>query len=720
MIPPALATLGTLEEWEDGSATGWLIIAWVGILAVDMANRLVDSASTYLRQHAENPVDWVEWGSEAWDRARRENKPVFLSVGYSSCHWCHVMAHESFEDEEVAAALNRSFVCIKLDREERPDVDDLYMTAVQLVNGHGGWPMSVFLTPDQEPFFAGTYYPKHGRGGHPGFLQIVNALGDAWREEEAEIRAKAGEFRDGLRQVLERTIPAAGGKIDVGMIDAAVGAMRSDFDEAHGGFGGAPKFPPFGVLRFLLRYCEVRSVLPGVGLAEEAAYMALRTLESMALGGIRDHVGGGFHRYATDERWFLPHFEKMLTDNAQMLWLYSRASRMVDDEELRGLFEEVADGIVSWLEREMRIGDVYAASLDADSGGHEGTTYLWGFDEVSESVVGVYGFERHGNAYDEATGQSTGRNILHRQSVGLRLEELDEMLIRRLEREQPERDDLCLTFGNALAVSGLIEAGRRDLAERVAAALVRPDHLVEHRLGGGEAFLDGYAALADALIDLGWEADGVINRMVDQFADNRGFWYCGRDHERLIGQSKPNLDSAVPSGNGLAMRVLRRSGRSAEALEHLTAAYGWAQRAPQSASTVLLECLEHLVEGRALEGTGQVGEVVVELSPDVWEVREDGWCYGTLTLRIPNGFHVNSTDPGADWLVPLLVAVEGAYGEASYPPSSTGRLEGEASVDLRIRPKGVSREFDVFVRYQVCSDRECFLAAEQVVKGRLG
>ena len=691
-----------------------------------MANRLAGSASPYLRQHANNPVDWFEWGEEAWAKARSENKPVFLSVGYSSCHWCHVMAHESFEDAEVAEALNKAFVCIKLDREERPDIDDIYMTAVQLATGRGGWPMSVFLTPDGKPFFAGTYFPKDAYGQNPGFLQILQALAGAWEDEEGDIRTKAEDFTQGLRQVLERTIPPVSGKIDVGLVDSAVRAMRDDFDEVNGGFRGAPKFPPFSSLKFLIRYIEVRGQLPGKGLQDAAVYMVMRTLEAMAMGGIRDHVGGGFHRYATDERWFLPHFEKMLSDNGQMLWLYARAARMVDDEVLKGVFEEVVDGIVGWLEREMRVGDVYAAALDADTDGEEGLTYIWKVDEVPDSVASVYGFEPAGNFADEASGVFGGGNILARSSMGLRLDELDEMLVVRNQRVQPGRDDKALLAWNALVISGLVEAGRGYLAKRVADywLSLAGDHLPHQWVEGhesGAAFLDGYALFADALMDLGIDAGAWIDQMVNLFADTRGFFFSGHHQEGLIGRQKPYLDQAVPSGNGVAIGVLRRSGRNDEALEHLTAAYGWAQRAPQASGTILTECLEQLVLGRSMEASVEFGEIgiEVELVPPLLEMDPDGWAYTNLTIRIPDGYHINSNDPGADWLVPLTVGIEGAYGEAGFMESETGRYEGIVEVGLRVKPKGAVREFVVNVGYQICSETECYRPSEVNVKGRI-
>src|SRR5579862_9126398 len=291
-----------------------------------MSNRLARETSPYLLQHKDNPVDWFPWGSEAFAKANTEDKPVFLSVGYSSCHWCHVMEHESFERDDVAAVLNESFVSIKVDREERPDVDEAYMTAVQLSSGRGGWPMSVFLTPDKKPIFAGTYFPRENRGQQAGFLTICGQIAHLWKTKRSEIEENAGQFANGLIETIARRAPAASAPFDEEFLANGVKALASDFDQEHGGFGGAPKFPPHTAIDFLLHYAA-RSSAPE-DLRELALGMALATLEQMALGGIRDHVGGGFHRYSTDAEWHLPHFEKMLYDNALLAQNYLVASQL--------------------------------------------------------------------------------------------------------------------------------------------------------------------------------------------------------------------------------------------------------------------------------------------------------------------------------------------------------------------------------------------------------
>ena len=366
-----------------------------------MPNRLARESSPYLRQHAHNPVDWYPWGDEAFEKARREEKPVFLSIGYSSCHWCHVMERESFENEEIARALNEHWVSIKVDREERPDVDDVYMTAVQLLSGRGGWPLSAFLLPDKRPFFAGTYFPPDDRHGRPGFLTVLERLEAAWRERRADLESGAAELAGEVAAasgLAARGAPEPLSPARLGLLGAALTRL---FDPAHGGFGGAPKFPPHLALAWLLRR--------GAGGDAAALAMADATLDAMALGGIRDHLGGGFHRYSTDAEWLLPHFEKMLTDNAQLLGLYARAYALRGDET----YARVARSTGDYLLREMRgpEGGFYAGT-DADSEGEEGKFFVWDPGEIRE-VLGEeegryfcewYGVREGGNFSEEASG----------------------------------------------------------------------------------------------------------------------------------------------------------------------------------------------------------------------------------------------------------------------------------------------------------------------------
>ncbi|MCS7066642.1 MAG: thioredoxin domain-containing protein, partial [Fimbriimonadales bacterium] len=423
-------------------------------------NRLIREKSPYLLQHAYNPVDWYPWGAEAFFRARTEGKPVFLSIGYSSCHWCHVMERESFENEQIAAILNEHFVPVKVDREERPDVDEIYITAVQLVTGSAGWPLSVFLTPDGEPFYGGTYFPP------AVFADLLRQVAHLWRTQRAQVLQTAKELSDDLRALLGVRLREMRGTRDPAIFRTFLAQCMAGFDPQHGGFGDAPKFPPNAVLPVLLWMAEAWE-------SEEAGIMALHTLNKMAEGGIHDHIGGGFHRYATDVHWLVPHFEKMLYDNAQLAWAYTRAYTLTGDPE----YADVAHNTLQWMIREMRTDEgAFASALDADSPDGEGAFYTWTQDEIygaldaetAALVCTIYNVQPEGNYREEATGRQTGRNILHRrdslseiaQSLGLGYEELRErlqdartqLLEVRARRPAPARDDKVLTDWNGLAI----------------------------------------------------------------------------------------------------------------------------------------------------------------------------------------------------------------------------------------------------------------------------
>ncbi len=584
-----------------------------------MANRLASETSPYLLQHAHNPVDWYPWGAEALARARSENKPIFLSIGYAACHWCHVMERESFEDPATAEQLNRDFVAIKVDREERPDLDAVYMDAVQAMTGSGGWPLSVFLTPEARPFYGGTYFPSVAHHGLPSFRDVLTAVATAWLDQRTEVEAAGVRLVAALNaQALAVTHPAGRpdtdsrgslvpGPLDPTVVDAAVFNLEREFDAVNGGWGGAPKFPQPTVLEFLLRRASAGDA--------RALAMARQTLDRMAWGGIHDQLGGGFARYATDATWLVPHFEKMLYDNAQLARVYLDAWRFTGEPRYR----QVAETTLAYLTGELgRPDGTFAASQDADTLGVEGATYSWDLSEVeavlreagAEAGVGDQLLEAFLAAYPvPAHGNWEGRTILarvHDDAEVARLLGWDPaatagrlatarraLLARRAGRPQPARDDKALTAWNGLALGAFAEAARafdadpggtseaqaaayRGVATRAAEAILNgvraPDGRLRRSWKDGralhEAVLEDYTHLADSLLSLyeatfeeRWftTARELTEVVLARFADpGGGFYDTADDHEALVARPRGLQDGALPSGNAMAATVLLR------------------------------------------------------------------------------------------------------------------------------------------------------------------
>jgi hypothetical protein len=553
-------------------------------------NALIHEKSPYLRQHAHNPVHWLPWGEEAFEKARAEQKPIFLSVGYSTCHWCHVMAHESFENEAIAGVLNRDFVPVKLDREERPDVDRIYMLFVQASTGNGGWPMSVWLTPDLKPFFGGTYFPPDSHYGRPGFRDVLEHLARAWKGERERVEQSGASVAEQLRALQSRR-ESAGAELGPELFESAFWQFRRMFDARWGGFGGAPKFPRPVVLNYLLR-------VPN----EEAHQMVFTTLRQMARGGMHDQLGGGFHRYSVDERWFVPHFEKMLYDQAQLAISYLEAFQLSGDET----FAAAARDIFAYVLRDLRDpeGGFYSAE-DADSPnpedpGHsgEGAFYIWSWDEI-QRLLGIetaaifarhYGVEPGGNVEADPQGEFVHRNILFLASdePDGRLAEAKKILFEaRAQRPRPHLDDKILTAWNALMISALAKGyavlGEESYKNAAVSALdfllekmcVGSDRLLRRYADGEpaiEAFLDDYAFLVQALLDvfeIGFDfrylvhAIGIADLGLRQFEDveSGGFYSTRPDAPDLLLRMKDDYDGAEPSGNSVATDVLIRLAR---------------------------------------------------------------------------------------------------------------------------------------------------------------
>jgi uncharacterized protein len=533
-----------------------------------MPNRLAHETSPYLLQHKDNPVDWYAWGEEALARARQEDKPVLLSIGYSACHWCHVMERESFEDAETAALMNANFVCIKLDREERPDLDAIYMEACQAMTGAGGWPLNVFLTPEQVPFYAGTYFPPDSRMGMPGWRAVLEAVADAWANRRDEIRTGGDRIAQRLRG--GALLAPSKEPLDPRALDDGVAGLRSQYDRAHGGFGGAPKFPPASALEFLLRRGETE--------------MTSHTLGAMASGGMYDQVGGGFARYSVDAYWLVPHFEKMLYDNALLARTYLHGWQVTGD----ALFRQVCEETLDWALREMRAPEGgFFSALDADSEGVEGKFYVWTVAEMREALEDEPDVDE-AIAWFGATdrGNFEGRNIPVRgPGSPERLAQWRRRLYEaRAGRVWPGLDDKRLTSWNALMISALAEAG---------AVLERPDYL-EAAAGCAEfvlrelrdedgrllrtwrdgraklnAYLEDHAFLLEALLSLyeatfdpRWFADAraLADAMIARFADeeNGGFFETSSDHELILARRKDLEDHPIPSGNASAAYGLLR------------------------------------------------------------------------------------------------------------------------------------------------------------------
>jgi uncharacterized protein YyaL (SSP411 family) len=555
-----------------------------------MSNRLGDATSPYLQQHADNPVDWFPWGEDALARARAENKPILLSVGYSACHWCHVMAHESFEDPTVAAAMNARFVNIKVDREERPDLDQIYQTAHALLTRRsGGWPLTMFLTPDGTPFFGGTYFPKQARHGLPGLLELLPRIADAYAQQGDRLREQGGRLAAALASLEPQ--PGAG-SLPAEVAARALAGLKASFDPEHGGFGAAPKFPHPAELEFCLRAWAATG---------DAAALAIvqTTLARMAEGGIHDHLGGGFCRYSVDATWTIPHFEKMLYDSGPLLGLYADLARATGDRR----FADVARGIVGWLVREMRAPDgAFYSSLDADSDGEEGRFYVWTPDaaraamRADEWVVAApyFGLDGPPNFEGRAWHLRVSVPLADvADALGIELPDAATRLTgaraalfsARERRVRPGRDDKILTAWNALAIAGLARAGRAlDEPRWIELALAAADatkrtawrdgRLLATRRGERtelNAYLDDHAFLLDALVELlqarfrpadyAWALE-LADALLDRFEDRGrgGFYFTSHDHEKLFHRAKPGQDNATPSGNGVAARALAALG----------------------------------------------------------------------------------------------------------------------------------------------------------------
>jgi uncharacterized protein YyaL (SSP411 family) len=564
-------------------------------------NRLQHEKSPYLLQHADNPVDWYPWGEEAFRKAKEEDKPIFLSIGYSTCHWCHVMEHESFEDPEVARLLNEHFVNIKVDREERPDIDELYMTVAQLLTGRGGWPLTVLMSPDQKPFFAATYIPKESRYGRPGMLELIPRIAEVWNTRREEVNTSSESILQALRRASQSR--TAGDLLDESILKRSYEELSEQFDEQHGGFGSAPKFPSPHNFLFLLRYW-LRSG------EERALKIVEKTLTEMRRGGIFDQVGYGFHRYSTDASWRVPHFEKMLYDQALLSLAYTETYQATGKDS----YADTAREILTYVLRDMTTPEGgFASAEDADSEGEEGKFYTWSYEELASLLSSaelaeleeLYEVRAGGNYQEEATGEQTGRNILfmhpgsqpkgQQTTPGLSDSTRERLFHRRQKRVRPLKDDKILTSWNGLMIAALARAGGVfgeasyvEAAERAAdfilARLRTEDGGLLHRYRGGEAAIPGYATdyayLIWGLIEL-YEASfkstylrqagELMETFIEDFWDEDGgggFFLTADDAEMLLVRQRNNTDGALPSAGSVALLDLLKLGRMTQNREY--------------------------------------------------------------------------------------------------------------------------------------------------------
>jgi uncharacterized protein YyaL (SSP411 family) len=600
-------------------------------------NRLSSEKNPYLLQHANNPVDWFPWGTEAFEKARSEHKPIFLSIGYATCHWCHVMAHESFEDPQVARLMNRVFISVKVDREERPDLDSVYMTACQMMTGSGGWPLTIIMTPDKKPFFAGTYIPRESRYGRIGMLELIPKIQQLWEQQRDEVINTSEHIADSLLKATQNVSHAV---LEPSILHQTFTELVHRFDDTHGGFSNAPKFPTPHNLMYLLRYWKRTNESNGL-------MMVTKTLDAMRQGGIYDHVGFGFHRYSTDAQWLVPHFEKMLYDQALLALAYTEAFQATGSR----LYRDTAREILTFVTRDMTSpeGGFYSA-LDADTEGEEGRTYVWTFDEIA-SALGedaslfsrIFNITKEGNYAEEAIGMRTGRNIPHRSfswkeladTFGMEEQKLCSMIElcrqklfeTRQKRAQPHIDDKVLTDWNGLMIAAFAMAGRVFEDRRFIESALRAAEFILLRMrtekgrllhsyrddqASVAAFIDDYAFLIWGLIEL-YEATFDVQYLlsanslseiaIEHFWDTSkgGFFLSADDGEALIVRKKEIYDGALPSGNSVAMLNLARLGALTASSAFRIKAEGigkaFSDKALQapSAHTFLLVALDFLI-----------------------------------------------------------------------------------------------------------------------------
>ena len=725
-------------------------------------NRLIHETSPYLLLHAHNPVDWYPWDNEALARAKKENKLIFLSVGYSTCYWCHVMEREVFSNPEIAAMMNKDFINIKIDREERPDLDEIYMTATQLLTQRGGWPNSVFLTPDLKPFYAGTYFPPTDVPGRPGFPTILDAVHEAWVTREVEVIESANQVSDTIELATSRGFRAlTATPLDRSLTTAALDYLRTTYSEAYGGFGGAPKFPSPANLEFLLSEYERRSgEHPSKNTPptenESLLKMVTYTLDMMAYGGMYDQIGGGFHRYSVDEKWLVPHFEKMLYDNAQLAKVYLQAHQLTQEPRYRRIAEE----IFSFVFREMTApeGGFYAA-LDAETDAEEGKYYVWTADEI-QKILGKKRSARFAGVYGVDKGPNfEGKNVLYVPNGAAAEDALKEvesarekLLTARFDREYPLLDTKIIVNWNGLMIDALAYGyqvlGKEQYllaaskaAQFILDTLKKPDGELCHTYTAGvvkqDVYLDDYAFFVRGLLGL-YQATGeqqwldsakrLTDAMIQLFWDdkNGGFYYTKADAEHLIVRTKKPYDSAIPSGNAVAIANLLAFGTDYRSYAEETLQI-FAQSMSQSPSSFMYM---HFALNRFLtsgEKSDEVEPLIVSATAKV-NAENKGVYDVMLQLNIAEGWHMNANPAGQDNLIPTTITVNTDTPfeilDVAYPKGRSTRFEFSneplnvyeegLTIPLQLKQKpNMKPDKDVSITlqltYQLCNETECLL-----------
>lgn len=729
-------------------------------------NQLIHETSPYLQLHAHNPVEWYPWNDEALERAKKENKPIFLSVGYSTCYWCHVMEREVFSNPKIAEQMNKNFINIKIDREERPDLDEIYMTATQILIQRGGWPNSVFLTPDLKPFFAGTYFPPTDMPNRPGFPTILTAVHEAWITREAEVIDSANR----ITQVIERAISTGfsaltAKSLDRSLISAAVAHLKNTYNNAYGGFSGAPKFPSPANLEFLLKEYKRTS-------DESLIKMVTHTLDMMAYGGIYDQIGGGFHRYSVDAKWLVPHFEKMLYDNAQLARIYLQTYQLTEKPQYRRIAEE----IFSFIFREMTApeGGFYSA-LDAETDAEEGKYYVWTADEIKnalpqkdvEQFSSVYGVDKGPNF--------EGKNVLYvpnavesEDSLKSLISARDTLLAARSERERPLLDTKIIVSWNGLMIDALAYgyevlgeekylAAASKAAQFILDTLRKPNGELWHTYTAGvtkyDGYLDDYAFFVRGLLGL-YSATGeerwlhaattLTDKMIELFWDNKngGFYFTKADAKQLIVRTKKPYDSAIPSGNAVVVNNLLMLDPSYRNFAKKTL-LSFAQATEQSPSSFMH--LLYALNGYLSLGENRDASTLPKLSAGELEPKDSTQSLITATakiktptkgeqidvevkVKIADGWHINANPAGQDNLIPTTITVgketpaeiievkypKGKSVQFEFSPEALNVYEGTFTIPLKLKQKpntAVKKNIPITLKlsYQACNDTECLL-----------